>query len=41
VKGAAPGAALDSGGDDAYLRLAPDRRSLSAAVDWLRFERLP
>jgi hypothetical protein len=41
VKGAAPGSALESGGDDAYLRLAPDRRSLSAAVDWLRFERLP
>ena len=39
--GAAPGSALEASGEDAYLRLSPDRRALSAAVDWLRYERLP
>lgn len=39
VKGAAPGTALEATGPEgAYLRLAADRRSLSAAVDWLRVE---
>jgi len=41
AKGAATGAALEASGEDAYLRVSPDRRALSAAVDWLRFERLP
>jgi hypothetical protein len=39
VKGVAPGtAAEESGPDGAYLRLAADRRNLSAAVDWVRLE---
>ncbi len=39
VKGAAPGTAAEqTGPDGAYLRLASDRRDLSAAVDWVRLE---
>ncbi len=39
VKGAAPGAAVEeTGPDGAYVRVAADRRSLSAAVDWVRLE---
>jgi hypothetical protein len=39
VKGAAAGAAAEATGQQgAYLRLAPDRRSLAAAVDWVRLE---
>jgi hypothetical protein len=39
VKGAAPGAAAEeTGPDGAYLRIAADRRDLSAAVDWVRLE---
>ncbi len=39
VKGAAPGAAAEEAGPDgAYLRVAADRRNLSAAVDWARLE---
>ncbi len=39
VKGAAPGTAAEqTGPDGAYLRLAADRRDLSAAVDWVRLE---
>jgi hypothetical protein len=39
VKGAAPGAAAEeSSPDGAYLRIAADRRDLSAAVDWVRLE---
>lgn len=39
VKGAAPGAAAEqTGGEGAYLRLAADRRQLSAALDWVRLE---
>jgi hypothetical protein len=39
VKGATPGAAAEeSGPDGAYLRIAADRRDLSAAVDWVRLE---
>jgi hypothetical protein len=39
VKGTAPGAAAEeSGPDGAYLRIAADRRDLSAAVDWVRLE---
>jgi hypothetical protein len=39
VKGAAPGAAAEqTGPEGAYLRLAADRRALSAAVDWVRLE---
>jgi len=39
VTGAAPGAAAEQiGPDGAYLRLAADRRQLSAAVDWVRLE---
>lgn len=39
VKGAAPGAAAEvAGAEGAYLRLAGDRRSLAAAVDWVRLE---
>ena len=41
VKGATAGSALQASGEDAYLRIAPDRRSLSAAVDWVRLQRLP
>ncbi len=41
VKGAASGAAAEqTGAADAYLRLAADRRDLSAAVDWVRLEAL-
>lgn len=37
VKGAAPGTAAEmTGPDEAYLRVASDRRPLSLAVDWLR-----
>jgi len=36
---AAPGAAaVESGPDGAYLRIAADRRDLAAAVDWVRLE---
>lgn len=39
VKGAAPGtAAEESGPDGAFVRVAADRRELSAAVDWVRLE---
>jgi hypothetical protein len=39
VKGAAPGAAAEeTGPDGAYLRIAADRRNLSAALDWVRLE---
>ena len=39
IKGAAPGAAAEEiDPDGAYLRLAADRRDLSAAVDWVRLE---
>ena len=39
VKGAAAGTAAEvSGQEGAYLRLASDRRSLAAAVDWVRLE---
>ncbi len=39
VKGAAPGSAPETTGPEgAYLRLAADRRNLSAALDWLRLE---
>ncbi len=39
VKGAAPGAAAEqTGPEGAYLRIAADRRDLSAAVDWVRLE---
>jgi hypothetical protein len=39
VKGATPGtAAEETGPDGAYLRIASDRRDLSAAVDWVRLE---
>jgi hypothetical protein len=39
VKGAAPGAAAEqTGPEGAYLRIAADRRELSAAVDWVRLE---
>ena len=39
VKGAAPGAAAEeTGPGGAYLRVAADRRDLSAAVDWVRLE---
>jgi hypothetical protein len=39
VKGVAPGAAAEeSSPDGAYLRVAADRRNLSAAVDWVRLE---
>ena len=39
VKGAAQGAALEAAGPgDQWLRLAPDRRTLSVAVDTLRWE---
>jgi hypothetical protein len=39
VKGAMPGAAAEeTGADGAYLRVAADRRDLSAAVDWVRLE---
>ena len=39
VKGAVPGAAAEATGQEgAYLRLASDRRALSAAVDWVRLE---
>ncbi len=42
VKGAAPGTAAEaSGADGAYLRLTADRRSLAAAVDWIRLESAP
>ncbi|MCS6845934.1 MAG: hypothetical protein NZ528_16690 [Caldilineales bacterium] len=42
VKGAASGTALEATGPQgAYLRLAADRRSLSAAADWLRVEEAP
>ena len=42
VKGAVPGAAAEaSGAEGAYLRLAGDRRTLAAAVDWIRLERAP
>ena len=42
VKGAAPGTASEvSGPDGAYLRLAADRRTLAAAVDWIRLESAP
>ena len=40
VIGAPPGTALEASGPDAYLRIAPDTRLLSAAVDWVRLERL-
>ena len=39
VQGAAAGTAAEvSGQEGAYLRLASDRRSLAAAVDWVRLE---
>lgn len=39
VKGAASGAAAEQiGSEGAYLRLAADRRDLSAALDWVRLE---
>jgi hypothetical protein len=39
VKGVVPGAAAEeSGPDGAYLRLAADRRDLSAALDWVRLQ---
>lgn len=39
VKGTAPGAAAEeSGPDGAFVRIAGDRRNLSAAVDWVRLE---
>ncbi|MCB9143689.1 MAG: hypothetical protein H6646_15600 [Anaerolineales bacterium] len=42
VKGAAPGAAAEATSPDgAYLRLAADRRTLAAAVDWIRLEPAP
>ena len=42
VKGAAPGTAAEaSGADGAYLRLAGDRRTLAAAIDWIRLENAP
>ena len=42
VKGAAPGTASEvSGPDGAYLKLAADRRTLAAAVDWIRLESAP
>jgi len=39
VVGAPPGAALQASGDDAYLVISPDDRRLSAAVDWVRWQR--
>jgi hypothetical protein len=42
VQGAAPGnAAIVVHPDDAFLRISlePDRRTLAAAVDWVRIER--
>ncbi len=41
VKGSAPGTALEAQGDDGWLRVAPDRRTLGAALDWLVWEALP
>jgi hypothetical protein len=40
VKGAAPGTALEvAGQENAWLRVAPDRRTLAIAVDAIRWER--
>jgi len=41
ARGAPPGTALETAGNDAYLRIAPDKRSLSAAVDWVKLQHLP
>jgi hypothetical protein len=41
VKGALPGTALERSGEDGWLRVAPDRRTLGAAVDWVVWEVLP
>jgi hypothetical protein len=41
VKGAVPGTALERSGEDGWLRVAPDRRTLGAAVDWLAWEVVP
>lgn len=37
--GAAPGSGLQADGSDAYLVISPDDRRLSAAMDWLRWQR--
>jgi hypothetical protein len=41
VKGAAPGTALEiAGPGNAWLRAAPDLRTLAAAADWIGWERI-